>query len=487
VGSEEQRRSINVEKGPDGNPRSRGTVSFSLPLNDPGPQRVTVNVAAAPREISTENNSATRWVKVLSDRFDVLLVGGSASWDFRYLRNALARTRWINHESVLLDQDNARLTMPASQIPSKDVIILCDTAPKALSNEQWEALRRMVAQRGGSLILMAGRAHLPREYTGEFLSEFLPYRRPGARAGASPVWRMWPGEEPEFRVVPAPNAPVGDMLALDENAQISAERWITLPPVFRFLALPELKEVAQPLLVERGSGSPVLTRQRLGRGKVFFLGIDETWRWRSKVGERDQDRFFQQLIRAAADEPYAVTNSEISLDADRVMIEPGESVNVRARLFDPSYHPSDQVGAVVEVVDDQNTVIQTQRLAVVGPQDSGRYEGTVGGLAAGEYRLRMHGPEGSQLEYPLHVAKSFEAEMANLSPDEDMLRRLASSTGGEVRTLEQFKELPQQLSRLRQQEPKTAELRLWSSWYLYAFVVACLGAEWALRKRLGLA
>src|SRR5207237_6590515 len=112
VGNEQQRRTIKAEKAPDG--RNRETVNFSLPLNEPGPQRVTVSVAPAPGEISTENNAATRWVKVLSDRFDVLLVGGSASWDFRYLRNALARTLWINHESVVLDQDKARLTMPTS-------------------------------------------------------------------------------------------------------------------------------------------------------------------------------------------------------------------------------------------------------------------------------------------------------------------------------------------------------------------------------------
>jgi hypothetical protein len=479
AGAEEQRKTAK--------PEDKSPLQFSLQMNDPGPQKVTITAAPVEGEISTENNTATRWVKVLSDRFDVLLVSGSPSWDYRYLRNALSRTQWIKPQSVLLDGDNPKLDLTAEQLKSQDVIILCDVPVKALSPEQWEAVRKTVAQRGSSLILLAGQAHLPQEYTGEFLSEFLPYRRSSRAGGAAPIWRTWPGEEPEFRVVPAPRVASAEVPSLDENAAVSGDRWIALPPVFRYLALPDLKDLVQPLLVERGSGAPLLTRQRLGRGKVFFLGVDETWRWRNRVGERDQDRFFQQLIRAAADEPYAASNNYLSFDADRVTIAPGDSVRVRARLVDPSAQPVDWQGLDVDVLDADDETVKTQRLTAVGPADSGRYEGNIGGLTAGEYHLRARGPEGSELEYPLHVAQSFEAEMANLNPDEGLLRRLSASSGGEFRTLENFKELAGQLSALREREPRTAAFRLWSSWYLYAFVLGCLGAEWSLRKRFGLA
>jgi hypothetical protein len=480
VGSERQTRRVEVRKGAAG----VATVTFSLSVVEPGPQRVTVSVPELDDEISAENNTVTRWVKVVSDKFDVLLVGGSPSWDFRYLRNALARTASINAETVLLD-GNKRLTFSAEQILTKDVVILCDAPAAALAPEQWEALRKAVAQRGGSLILMAGQAHLPREYTGDYLSEFLPYRRPGRGGSGAVAWRVWPGEEPEFRVVPAPGAPVGDVLALDDDPQASADRWISLPPVFRFLGMPELKEAAQAILVERGSGAPILTRQRLGRGRVFFLGVDETWRWRYRVGERDQDRFFRQLVRAAADEPYAATNGYLSLDADRVTVGPVDPVHVRARVIDPT---PQQAGRTAELdVVREGAVVRSQSLSPVGDEDSGRYEGTVDALPVGEYRLRLHGPDGSELEYPLHVTESREAEMSNLAPDEEILRRLAAaSTGGASKTLEQFKDVPQLLGGLRDRESRTAELRLWSSWYLYAFVVSCLAAEWAMRKRFGL-
>jgi hypothetical protein len=484
VGEEVQRQPSREESG-------RYIARFAVPVNDAGAQKVTVSVPTVAGELSSDNNAAVRWVKVLSDRFDVLLVGGSASWDFRYLRNALSRTQWLDVESALVDGDHTRLALPPARLLKSDVIILQDAPAKALSPEQWEAVRKNVAQRGGALILLAGQAHLPREYTGDFLSEFLPFRRSASRAAAAgptgAVWRTWPGEEPEFRVVPAPGAPLTDALALDENPQAAADRWLTLPPVFRFLALPDLKEIARPpLLVERGSGLPVLTRHRVGRGEVYFLGIDETWRWRGRVGERDHDRFFRQLVRAAAGEPYAVAGETLALDADRVTLAPGEPVRVRARATDAAGR-SPPPGLDLDVLRDDATIAGSLHLTPVGPADGGRYEGTVAGLPAGDYRLRVRGPDGAELDYPLHVIPSYDAETADLAPDEDLLKRVAQSSGGELRTLEQIRDVASLLSTRRDRAPRTVEFRLWDGWFLYAFVLACLGAEWSLRKRFGLA
>lgn len=462
-----------------------GTVRFSVLMDEPGPQQIVVSVPPVEGEITDQNNSISRFVKVLSDKFDVLLVGGAASWDFRYLRNTLSRTSWITARSILVDKEGAQLALPPEQVASRDVIILCDTPEKALSGPQWEAVRKMVAQRGGSVILLAGRNYLPRQYNTDALAEFLPWKRQ-PRQSRSPAWRQWPGDEAAFRIIPSPASLLAQQLSLSDLPQESASRWLFLPPVYRHLSMPPLREIAEPVLIERETAAPILTRHRLGRGNVFFLGIDETWRWRWRVGERDQDRFFQQLVRLAADEPYAATNAALSLDADRVVVPPGEVVRVRARLNEPpEFHPY-PAALSLEIVRDGGSSVRTQSLVRVGEEDSGRYEGSVGGLEQGAYQLRVSTADGAQIDYPLHVASNFEAEMAQLTPDEDLLRRLAVSSGGEFRTLDQLRDLPRRLEQLQRQRVGTVELTLWSSWYLYGFVVGCLGLEWALRKRLGL-
>ena len=85
------------------------------------------------------------------------------------------------------------------------------------------------------------------------------------------------------------------------------------------------------LLLERDSKSAVLTDSRVGSGRVMFFGADETWRWRAKIGERDQDRFWLQLLRYAVEEPYALHDGDVAFDLDRLNVAPGEAVRARVR------------------------------------------------------------------------------------------------------------------------------------------------------------
>ena len=115
------------------------------------------------------------------------------------------------------------------------------------------------------------------------------------------------------------------------------------------------------------------------------------------------------------------------------------------------------------------------------------YDGTC------EYQVQLvgsaEGPAGAaqRLSVPLRVEASDEAELADVSADPGRLKRLAESTGGETIALDQLARLPGLLSSASGHQPRFVELRLWDSVYLFVFVLACLGAEWALRKRFGLA
>ena len=125
---------------------------------------------------------------------------------------------------------------------------------------------------------------------------------------------------------------------------------------------------------------------------------------------------------------------------------------------------------------------------------SGLFEGTIDGLADGEYVLRLEAPEDPTQEIPpdpveltLRVSTTYNAEMANLSGDEYFLRRIAESSGGQFLTLDQLDTLPRRLADSRQKLNPLVEYPLWDSPYLFVLVLACLSAEWALRKKFGLA
>jgi len=120
---------------------------------------------------------------------------------------------------------------------------------------------------------------------------------------------------------------------------------------------------------------------------------------------------------------------------------------------------------------------------------AGRYTGTLDNLAPGSYELQLRDPAHAEAPatLPLHVEPDAESEMRDVSADHRSLRRLAESTGGELLTLAEWNTLPRRLRAAHQTGRQVEEQRLWDSPQLFAFVLGCLGIEWAMRKRLGLA
>jgi hypothetical protein len=259
--------------------------------------------------------------------------------------------------------------------------------------------------------------------------------------------------------------------------------------MFRVLPVGRLKPSAAALLVEASSGEPVVTQNRVGSGRTFLVGANETWRWRAGGGEETHDRFWLQLVRHAAGEPYAVASERLGLDVEKVAIDAGEVVRAKVRDF----AGVGVEGLKLEVVRTGQPEGQPARvvtLSQAGEGESGRLAGVVGPLPAGEYEIRLsetNAGAARPITLPLVVTAGYEAELADVSPDEAGLARLAEATGGEVFRLEDVERLAARLRATAGRRSRYVERRLWDSPYLFVLVVACFAAEWAARKRLGLA
>ncbi|HEY8668676.1 MAG TPA: hypothetical protein VIL86_18660 [Tepidisphaeraceae bacterium] len=462
-------------------------VEFQVKLDKAGTQEVTISVPPMKGETTAENNERHRWLKVLSDKMKIAVYTGAPNWDYQYLRNALSRTPWIKLQEGILDSDAAKFPLSPAEILEQDLLIFNDLPAAALNEAQWLAVEKLISERGGSAILIAGDSHYPAEYTANLLLKGLvPFN-----VETMPTWRKTPGDEALYHLIAAPEAAQVDALRLSEDA---SKRWEQMPALFHYLPawdrnLPksDRKAGVMPLLIDRDSKEPVLTESRYGLGRVFFFGANETWRWRYKVGERDQDRFWLQLIRYAAEEPYAVKDGPVALDIDKVAVEPDEPVHLRARVMDEKGAPSQQGTQRVNILR-EGKLARTLTLTAGKPEGTGRYSGTLSDLPPGEYLIELPRPDGKgALKLPLHVAASHEMEMQDVSGDEQMMRRFAASSGGEMLTLDQVGSLAEKLNEAGGRQAHLAEHALWDSPYLFLFVLACLGAEWGLRKRFGLA
>jgi hypothetical protein len=458
-------------------------VNFSVKLSQPGAQRLDVAVTPMAGEATGANNSAERWIKVLPRRMEVALYSGSAGWDFQYLRNALDRTPWVRLTEGVLRGD-AKCPLSSAEILEQNVLVLMDVPAAALDSRQWEAVNTLVRERGGSVILVAGDAHLPAEFGGSGLTAGL---LPFDPQWVHPAWRASPAEGGPaggFQILPDPSSEQMDVLRLGKNAEDSLRQWEDLPGMYRLLELPSgnsgLRPGTRVLLREAQARWPVLTEMRAGAGRAFFFAGDETWRWRYRVGGETFDRFWLQLVRYASEEPYFAVNDGFALDVDSVGAVPGQTVRLRARLPVRAGQPA-QRSADVDILREGKWV-ETRSLPSVG---GGRYAGSVA-LSAGDYALRLRDAGGNPVVAPLHVEQTDESELADVSGDAGMLRRIAEASGGELVPLDRVGRLAELLQRRDEAGAGYEELRLWDSPYLFLFVIACFSAEWALRKRYGL-
>ncbi|HEY2586378.1 MAG TPA: hypothetical protein VGI81_11495 [Tepidisphaeraceae bacterium] len=457
------------------------SARFAVPINPKdgaAAERIAFAVPPAPGEATTVNNRVERWVKVVSSKLRVAVCTAAPTWDFQYLRGALARRPWVRLESQVLDPVRPHLALTPAQIFDQDVLILSDVPVGALDVNQWDAVRTLLMDRGGSVILIAGTTYPLADYAQQPIARtLLPFH------DVRPAWKEWPGEQPAFHFVPTP---LGEREALRLGAGPDARRWQELPGVYRFLQIPDrnMYTDVRPLLVEAEGGSAVLTERRLGAGHVFFLGLDETWRWRLKDGERETDQFWRQLVRHAGGEPYAATRGPLALDVDRVAAAPGEPVHVRARPVQlQAARKGPRPAPQIEIVRD-GKVIATRALESAG---AGQFTATISDLPAGDYQFQLRGPApGDVVRLPVHIADSDEAEMRDVSGDRDRLARIARSSGGQYLPIDQVDRLPERLRALHEAEPQFVRYPLWNSPLFFGFVLACFAGEWALRKRFGL-
>ena len=86
---------------------ARPVVTFPVPFDVVGTFAVTVAVGPLEGDARPDNDRRTALVQVIDDKASVLLVDGDARWEFRYLRNALARDARVTLRTVVFDQPAA--------------------------------------------------------------------------------------------------------------------------------------------------------------------------------------------------------------------------------------------------------------------------------------------------------------------------------------------------------------------------------------------
>jgi hypothetical protein len=508
------------------------TVRFQVRLDRAGMQALTVHAKPLDGETSTANNSRPVVINVADDKAKVLLIDGEARWEQHYLANALARDRTMQPQSVVFQQPrvgavpedelrkagNPWRELPAGPdaLSAYDCIILGDVPPEQLPPPERVRLEKYVGDRGGTLVVLAGKRAMPLAYAGA---------DPGA-AESDPLLRLLPIEQPR-----AVRPPAGFPLALTYEGKNTAflqmepepdrneQRWAEFPrhywgvvgkakpggTVLAYVADPDAPPGKKDE-ADRARESGLIVRHNYGFGRVLFVGIDSTWRWRYRTGDTYHHRFWGQAIRwAAADKPLVTGNEFVRFGTRDAVYRHGQDVDLVVRLTDEAGPLAPDALAAARVLRQKDGPGGGEESVALVPlarreAQTRVLEGKLRDLPAGNYAVELvipdlsdkvnapaaDGQPATKLRATFSVTPPDGEEMVELATNYPLLEELAAKSGGQVFAAEDTAGLVEALTKRAVTREERAENRLWQWWVVLVVVLSLLTIEWVGRKFAGL-
>lgn len=239
---------------------------------------------------------------------------------------------------------------------------------------------------------------------------------------------------------------------------------------------------------------PALVVQRFGRGRSAALLIGDLWRWglRDAPAHEDLDKTWRQLLRwLVVDVPDRVT-----LAAEPEAEDPNGAIRLAVRVRDATFQPLDDATVTltvqpVHMAGNAGAATNVTALrAEPAPSEAGLYVATYVPRASGGFRATavVTGPTGTEVgRADTGWASDLVAdEFRSLQPNRPLLEAIARQTGGEIVPQSRLSEFVRALPRRLAPITETTAAPLWHTPALFLFALACLIAEWGLRRWKGL-
>jgi hypothetical protein len=482
-------------------------VRFDQKMSDVGVQRFQVSVSGVAKELTEQNNIDDFEVNVTRSEIKLLLADEMPRWEYRYLAQLFRRDPKVELDEMLFHprpiatgRRSATGTFPVTVDgwDEYDVVILGDLTVEHFPLAAQESMVEYMKERGGTVILIAGKESMPAAYARSPIAGVLPVTQIEAGADASD------GSGYSFHVTVAGQSHNALMIGETEEATKVAWEFINqFAPLHEVSPwrLPRPSATTLISAVPKGAldkdhstkTSAFLCWQPVGRGRVVYLAGPETFRLRFLRGDRLHYRFWGQMLRWALASDLSAGSEMVRIRADKAQYNSGESIQVVVRLTDRSGKPV-VTTEVMQAIARQGDKEHSAPL-VADELIPGQYMGEFKSLPPGDYQVEPTGQLVSQLlqvteqqsaSASFSVQAGLPVEFLDTRCDRALAQQIADITGGQVIPPTAVEEI----LRLTNLEPEVArkmESRpLWLQWKYLWIVFGCLQAEWIVRKVKGL-
>lgn len=484
---------------------------------------------AASAEQTLANNGRLVTVDRGGGPYRVLYVCGRPNWEFKYLRRAVeddrevqlvglvrvarkepkfnfrdmkaqpdnplfrgfdnpdAETAERRDQPVLIrlnTQDEVELRggfpQTAADLYRYHAVIVDDLEAAFFTPDQQLLLRNFVSRRGGGFLMLGGPdSFASGKYDRTPVGDLLPVYLDGGG----------PPKTSEHRMVLTREGWLQPWVRTQKTEGEETTRLDGMPAFHTLNATGSAKPGASVLAHARdasGATMPALVAQPFGKGRSAAVLIGDLWRWglrRSDPTQDDFDRSWRQTVRwLVADVPGRV---EIRATPTAGTASPAVELSVRAA--DADYLPLDNATVSVRVMKPNREELTLP--ADPDAREAGAYSVRFVPREPGTYRAvatvtTPDGAERFQREVGWCVQPEAD-EFARLEPNRELLEAVASRTRGETIPADG---LPAFVDGLPNRQAPNMEVwvaPLWHRAWYFLIAVACLVAEWGIRRRAG--
>jgi uncharacterized membrane protein len=471
-------------------------VRIAFTPDHKGTATYTVEIPSEEGEKVTENNSKEFVLDISDDRLPVLNIEGSPRQEYRFPRRAMFRdpdfrvvgmlrfakdkfyVQGANEEEQYLSTGfpDTREKLYAFQ-----TVILGDIEAEHFTPEQLNLLREFVHVRGGGLLMLGGVNSFG---LGKYARTPVGRMLPVAVSDRDPAY-----SDEQYDPKAVPRGLSHPVMRISPEPEEAKKMWEKAPPLIGITPVSGVKAGATLLIVKDGDGSPVLAVQNYGAGRVAAFTSGGSWYWQVSKPAEDEfhEKFWKQLIR------WLVMGARQQLEArmDRDIYGRRDPVVVRATVLGKDLKPVNDATVIASVTDplaNKEEIPMHWTLSEEGvyqcrytPAESGNYTVSVRVEGWDEVKPSV---TGFMVTEPL-------VEFRNSNLKEELLKRMAETTGGRYFAFEDAGKLREELENSIRQaslegvEPETKPL--WDMPILYVMVLALMGVEWLYRRRSGLA
>ncbi len=468
-------------------------LTFSFIPERIGIHNLNISISPQSGEAVKSNNESNIILRVLRDKIRILMVSGSPSMNYRFMRMALKNDPSIELLSFIILrtpsdilnvplQEQSLIPFPVDTLFAKELrnfdILIFDNLPAHLyiHPSYFRYVREFVRDGGGFAMIGGPNLMDGGRYFGSPVEEIIPVRptnrrddyrrdkpfrvRLNRKMRSHPLIQLSPDENENLRIWE-------DTVSLDGINILNSKD-------SGFVLLESDDELSHPILI-LGENA---------KGRSLVIGTDYFWKWYMGMVENGKGnwaylRFIDRMVRWLTRDPRLEPFEVILPDGEG---EIGKKVEFRIKVkkdFIPT-HLTEKIFPSVFNPDGKKIGLEVKKIA-----ESGEYICSFLPEEGGLYRLKVD-MESQGVEEFIKILKPM--ELQDPSPKHEFLRFLSNLSGGKNlgKRGDLFKEIEAYMSKEQRNLIEEKRMSLFSFPVIMGLIFILLGIEWYLRRRWGL-